>query len=114
MDTPLWMWAVFFGIVLILLVLDLGVLHRKEKEISVRESLWLSAGYIFISLCFAAGVDYFLGGEKSRDFLTSYFVEESLSMDNILVMSMVFTHFHIPRQYQHRVLFWGIFGVVAL
>ena len=114
MGEPLWMWGAFFAIVLVLLVLDLGLFHREEREISVRESLWQSAGYIFISLCFAACVHQFVGGRASRDFLTSYFVEKSLSMDNILVMSMVFSHFYIPRRYQHRVLFWGILGVLLL
>jgi len=113
-STPLWMWAGFFAIVLALMVFDLGLLHRKEREIGVRESLWLSCGYIFISLCFGGLVNHYLGGHAGKDFFTAYFIEKSLSMDNILVMSMVFAHFQIPRQHQHRVLFWGILGVIIL
>lgn len=114
MDKPLWMWAGFFAVVTGLLVFDLGLLHRKERDISVRESLLLSAGYIFVSLCFGAAVCHFIGGRAGKDFFTSYFIEKSLSLDNILVMSMVFAHFTIPRRYQHRVLFWGILGVLLL
>jgi tellurite resistance protein TerC len=114
MDKPLWMWAAFFGIVATLLILDLGILHRKERDISVSESLKLSAGYILVSVCFGLLVNHYLGGRAGKQFFTGYVVEKSLSMDNILVMSMVFSHFYIPRRYQHRVLFWGILGVVLL
>jgi len=114
MDKPLWMWAGFFGVVVALLVFDLGLLHRKERDISVRDSLLLSVGYIAVALCFGFAVMHYIGLKAGKDFFTGYFVEESLSMDNILVMSMVFSHFMIPRRYQHRVLFWGILGVVLL
>ena len=113
-DTGFWMWAGFFATVLFLLVLDLGLLHRKEREIGVKESLWLSAGYITIAVCFGFVIDYMVDGTASSNYFTAYFIEKSLSMDNIFVMSLVFTHFAIPRMYQHRVLFWGILGVVLL
>jgi len=114
MDKPLWMWAGFFAIVVALLAFDLGLLHRNQREISVRESLWLSLGYVMVSMCFGAAIYHYLGKHAGKDFLTGYFIEKSLSMDNILVMSMVFSHFTIPRRYQHRVLFWGILGVILL
>lgn len=114
MDKPLWMWGGFFAVVLALLVFDLGLLHRKEREISIPESLWLSAAYITVAMCFGCSVYYYLGKHAGRDFFTGYFVEKSLSMDNIFVMSLVFSHFYIPRRYQHRVLFWGILGAICL
>lgn len=113
-DTGFWMWIGFFATVVFLLVMDLGLLHRKEREIGVRESLWLSAGYIAIAMGFGFVIHIMMNGTASSNYFTAYFIEKSLSMDNIFVMSMVFAHFHIPRLYQHRVLFWGILGVVLL
>ena len=95
-------------------ILDLGILHKKQKEISVRESLRMSGFYICVALCFGAFVWATLGHQAASQFVTGYIVEETLSMDNILVMSLIFTYFQIPRLYQHRVLFWGIVGVVLL
>ncbi|MDX2112828.1 MAG: TerC family protein [Alphaproteobacteria bacterium] len=114
MDKPLWMWGVFLLIVVILLVLDLGVLHRKQREIGVRESLGLSAFYIMIGLLFGGWVWYELGAQSGKEYLTGFVVEKTLAMDNIFVISLIFTYFAIPRIYQHRVLFWGILGVIIL
>jgi tellurite resistance protein TerC len=118
---PTWLWLVFIGIVVALLVFDLGVLHRKEREIEVAESLWMSAGYIAIALLF--GLWILLGfpdaDEETRttmavQYFTGFFVEKTLAMDNVFVISLIFTYFAIPRLYQHRVLFWGILGVIVL
>jgi tellurite resistance protein TerC len=114
MDKPLWMWGAFLGIVIILLILDLGVLHKKEKEISIKESLLLSAFYITIGLLFGAFVWLELGATSGKEYLTGFIVEKTLAMDNIFVISLVFTYFAVPRIYQHRVLFWGILGVIVL
>jgi tellurite resistance protein TerC len=114
MGKPLWLWLVFFTIVIVLLALDLGILHRKEREIGVRESLWLSAGYIGIACAFGTWVWWQLGGEAGMNFFTGFAVEKSLSLDNVFVISLIFTYFAIPRLYQHRVLFWGILGVIVL
>lgn len=114
MDKPLWMWAAFLGIVLVLLVLDLGIFHRKQKEIGVRESLTTSAIYISIGLLFGLFVWHELGPNSGREYYTGFLIEKTLSMDNIFVMSLIFTHLSIPRKYQHRVLFWGILGVIVL
>lgn len=114
MEKPLWMWAAFLGIVLVLLVLDLGVFRRKQKEIGVRESLSTSAIYICIGLMFGLFVWHELGADAGREYYTGFLIEKTLSMDNIFVMSLIFTHLSIPRQYQHRVLFWGILGVIVL
>jgi tellurite resistance protein TerC len=113
-DKPLWMWAVFIGIVLFLLVLDLGVLHRKEHEIGVKESLWMSLFYFVIALAFGSWVWFELGAQSGKEFMTGYLVEKTLALDNVFVISLVFTYFAIPSLYQHRVLFWGILGVIVL
>ncbi|TDQ80555.1 tellurite resistance protein TerC [Dongia mobilis] len=114
MGKPLWLWLVFLAIVVVLLALDLGVLHRKEREIGVSESLWLSAGYIGIACAFGTWVWWQLGSEAGLNFFTGFAVEKSLSLDNVFVISLIFTYFAIPRLYQHRVLFWGILGVIVL
>lgn len=109
-----WLWLVFLAVVVILLALDLGVLHKDDREIEVKESLWLSAGYIGIALIFGAWLWSHLGAESGMAYFTGYLIEKSLSMDNVFVIALIFTYFAIPRQYQHRVLFWGILGVVVL
>ena len=114
LDKPAWVWLLFLGIVTVLLVLDLGVLHRKQREIPVSESLWLSAGYITVALVFGGWVWWSMGETAGMAYLTGFLVEKSLSLDNVFVISLIFTYFAVPRLYQHRVLFWGILGVIVL
>lgn len=114
MGKPVWMWATFMGIVGILLAFDLGVLHRKTREISIKESLWLSVFYICIALIFGAWVWHSLGEQSGKEYLTGLIVEKTLAMDNVFIISLIFTYFAIPPLYQHRVLFWGILGVIIL
>ena len=114
MGKPIWMWAVFLGVVVTLLVLDLGVLHRKVREIKVGESLWMSGFYIAIALIFGGWVWYELGAQSGEEYLTGFLVEKTLAMDNVFLISLIFTFFAIPPLYQHRVLFWGILGVIVL
>lgn len=111
---PAWMWLSFIGIVIALMALDLGVLHKENKEIGVKESLVLSAGYISLGLLFGAWVWWYLGEASGMNYLTGFVVEKSLAMDNVFVIAMIFTYFAVPRIYQHRVLFWGIIGVIIL
>ena len=111
---PLWMWLGFLGVVATLLTLDLGVLHRKQREIGVRESLALSAVYIALGLGFGGWVWWYLGETAGMQYLTGFVIEKSLAMDNVFVIAMIFSYFAIPRLYQHRVLFWGILGVIVL
>ena len=111
---PLWMWFAFLAIVVTLLALDLGVLHKTQREIGVAESLVLSAVYIGLGLAFGGWVWWFLGETAGLQFVTGFVIEKSLAMDNVFVIAMIFTYFAIPRQYQHRVLFWGILGVIVL
>ncbi|MCW2394938.1 MULTISPECIES: TerC family protein [unclassified Sphingobium] len=111
---PAWMWLMFMGLVLALLVFDLGVLHKEEKEIGVRESLAMSAFYITLGLAFGGWIWWQLGPTAGLNYVTGFVVEKSLAMDNVFVIAMIFTYFGIPRLYQHRVLFWGILGVIVL
>ena len=112
--TAVWMWFSFLAIVLALLALDLGVLHKENKEIGIRESLLLSAFYITLGVAFGGFVWWQSGAQAGIEYLTGFVVEKSLAMDNIFVIAMIFGYFAIPRQYQHRVLLYGILGVIVL
>ena len=133
---PVWIWLTFIVAVLAILAFDLGVLHRDSHEIGVRESLNMSALYIGLGLAWAAAVywiylNYADAGALDPQiaaaatpedrawtavklYLTGYLVEKTLAMDNVFIISMIFTYFAVPRMYQHRVLFWGILGVIVL
>jgi tellurite resistance protein TerC len=111
---PTWMWIVFLSIVLLLLVIDLGLFHKKDKEIGVKESLRMTAFYIVIALLFGLWIWKQLGFQSFSEYLTGFLVEKSLALDNIFLISVIFSSLSIPLKYQHRVLFWGILGVIVL
>ena len=111
---PLWMWLLFLTIVATLMVVDLGLLHKEQREIPVSESLLLSAVYIGLGVAFGAGVWWQLGAQSGMEYLTGFAVEKALAMDNVFVIAMIFSFFAVPRKYQHRVLLWGILGVIVL
>ena len=111
---PLWMWLAFLAVVAVLLVFDLGVLNRKTHEIGMRESLALSAFYIALGLAFGAWIWWEIGREAGIEYLTGFVVEKSLAIDNVFVIAMIFATLGIPRLYQHRVLVYGILGVIVL
>lgn len=111
---PLWMWLTFVAVVLFLLALDLGVLHKDSREIGIKESFALSAFYIALGLAFGGWLWFQSGEQAGLEYLTGFVVEKSLAMDNIFVIAMIFGYFSIPRAYQHRVLLWGILGVIVL
>jgi tellurite resistance protein TerC len=114
MHKPVWMWGAFLSVVLLLLAFDLGILHRTDKEISVKQSLRLSLFYICMGLLFGGFIWLELGAASAQEYYTGFLIEKTLSMDNIFVISLVFSYFAIPRMYQYRVLFWGIIGVIVL
>ena len=114
LGTPLWLWLSFLATVVILLALDLGVLHRGNREIGVRESLVQSAVYISLGLGFGGFVWAQLGATAATEYVTGFVVEKSLAIDNVFVIAMIFGALAIPRAYQYRVLFWGILGVIVL
>lgn len=111
---PIWMWVLFISIVLSLLVLDLGVFHKDDHEIGVAESLKMSAFYIVLGISFSGFVWWQIGPTETAQYLTAFVVEKTLALDNIFVIALIFSFFAVPRQYQHRVLFWGILGVIVL
>jgi tellurite resistance protein TerC len=119
---PLWMWLAFLALVIVLLAFDLGVLHREDRELGVAESLWLSAFYIGIALLFGVYVwwSYETGRLITEDgshagiaYFTGFFIEKSLSIDNVFIISLIFGYFAIPRKYQYRALVWGILAVIV-
>ena len=114
LGTPLWLWFTFIGLVVGLLILDLGVLNNAHHEIGVRESLRLSALYITLGVAFGGFVWSQFGGVAAAEYMTAFVVEKTLALDNVFVIALIFSFFAIPRAYQHRVLFWGILGVIVL
>ncbi len=107
-------WIFFHVLVFILLFLDLKVFHRKAHAVHVKEALGWSAFWIFLALCFNAGVYYFLGRQAALEFLTGYLLEKSLSVDNLFVFLLIFSCFKVPAVYQHKTLFWGIIGALMM
>jgi len=109
-----WGWIGFNVVVLAILALDLGVLHRRSEKVSLKEAATWSAVWVALSLCFAFAIWRTMGEEKGLEFLTGYLIEYALSVDNIFVFVLIFTYFKVPENYQHRVLFWGIIGALLL
>ncbi|HKY80550.1 MAG TPA: TerC family protein [Sphingobium sp.] len=114
LGTPAWFWMVFFAIVLALTAFDLGVLHKENREIGIAESLKLSAFYIAVALAFGAWIWWARGPEPGVQYFTGFFIEKALSIDNVFVISLIFSYFAIPARYQYRALLWGIIGVIVL
>ncbi|KFC61760.1 Integral membrane protein TerC [Devosia sp. LC5] len=112
LGTPVYFWVAFIALVIGLLVFDLGVLHKDEHEIGAKESLTLYGFYVLIALAFGGWVWWQRGAEAGLEFYTGYLLEQSLAMDNMFVIATIFGFLAIPRLYQHRVLFWGILGVI--
>jgi tellurite resistance protein TerC len=134
-----WAYGIFIGIVLLFLALDLGVFHREAHEVKIKEAaiwsvVWVTMGVAFTGLVYLAyekhylglGIDTLMytdsgtargvvdGATAAKQYLTGYFVEKSLAMDNIFVIAIIFSAFAIPNKYQHRVLFWGIIGALVM
>ena len=114
LGTPAWLWLAFLGIVAALTAFDLGVLNRKDREMGIAESLKLSAFYIGIALLFGGWVWLAKGAEPGMQYFTGFFIEKALSIDNVFVISLIFTYFAIPPKYQSRALLWGIVAVIVL
>jgi tellurite resistance protein TerC len=114
LGTPVWFWLSFLSIVVALTAFDLGFLHKEDKEMGISESLKLSAFYISIALLFGGWVWYARGAEFGMQYYTGFFIEKALSIDNVFVISLIFTYFAIPPKYQYRALLWGIIAVIIL
>lgn len=114
MATSIWFWVFFNAFVLGMLALDLGVFHRKAHVVSAREAATWTAVWVALALLFCLGLYIFEDGKTAVTFLTGYLIEESLSVDNIFVIVMIFAYFKVPDEHQHRVLFWGILGALVM
>ena len=118
LDIAAWQWGALLAFIVALLVVDLLLVHRKPHEIHFKEaaiesSIWISIGVAF------TGVIYLLGGSTdggaaAGEYISGFLLEKSLSVDNVFVWAVIFTYFAVPKQYQFRVLFWGIFGALVL
>ncbi len=108
------LWIFFNVFVLAMLALDLGVFHKKSHEVSVREALTWTVVWITLAMCFNLFVFYYFDKEKALEFFTGYIIEKSLSVDNIFVIILIFSYFQVPSAHQHKVLFWGILGALAM
>jgi tellurite resistance protein TerC len=108
------LWLGFLAFVAMMLALDLGVFHRKAHAISLREAAAWSGVWIGLAALFALGIFHFYGAERGLEFTTGYLIEKALSVDNIFVMVVLFGAFKVPAHQQHRVLFWGIVGALAM
>jgi tellurite resistance protein TerC len=111
--TP-WHWAAFILFVLFFLALDLGVFHRGSDTVKFKEALAWSALWFLLAMLFAGALFFLRGREESVQFTTGYLIELSLSLDNILVIALIFSAFRVPPEFQHRVLFWGILGALVM
>jgi tellurite resistance protein TerC len=114
MSDQAWWWIAFNVFLLGMLALDLGVFHRKAHEVKLKEALIWSCVWIGLALLFNLGILLWLGSEPALAFLTGYLIEKSLSVDNLFVFALIFSYFHVPSQYQHKVLFWGIIGALVM
>ncbi len=114
LGTPIWFWLSFLALVITLTAFDLGVLHKTDREMGIAESLKLSAFYISIALAFGGWIWMARGGEAGMQYFTGFFIEKALSIDNVFVISLIFTAFAIPPRYQYRALLWGIIAVIVL
>jgi tellurite resistance protein TerC len=110
----LWLWVVFNIFVLGMLALDLGVFNRKAHTITLREATLWTTAWIGLALLFNFGIYRYMGPAEGLEFLTGYLIEKALSVDNIFVFVLIFSYFRVPTQYQHRILFWGIFGALIM
>ena len=114
METQTVAWVVFNVLVLSALALDLIVFHRRPHALGIKEALAWVALWVSLAAGFAGLIAYWKGADAALQFATGYLVEESLSVDNMFVFLMIFSYFGVPRAYQHRVLFWGIFGALVM
>lgn len=114
LGTPAWFWLAFIGLVAALTAFDLGILHKEDRAMGIGESLRLTAFYVAIALAFGAWVWFAKGADLGMKYYTGFFIEKALSIDNVFVISLIFTFFAIPVKYQYRALLWGIIAVIVL
>jgi tellurite resistance protein TerC len=111
---PIWIWIAFVGFVSVLLVADLLLVHRTAHVITTKEAAIESAIWIAIGVSFTGVVFMWHGGGAAGEYISGYLIEKSLSVDNVFVWALIMSYFAVPREYQFRVLFWGVFGALVL
>lgn len=114
MPTDVLLWLGFSIFLMIMLALDLGVFHKNSHVVEFKEAMIWSGVWIGLALLFNVGIFYYFGKVKGLEFMTGYLIEKSLSIDNVFIIALIFTYFNVPRQYQHRVLFWGVIGALIM
>ena len=114
MPTDVLLWLGFSVFLIIMLALDLGVFHKNSHVVEFKEAMIWSGVWIGLALLFNVGIFYYFGKVKGLEFMTGYLIEKSLSIDNVFIIALIFTYFNVPRQYQHRVLFWGVIGALIM
>ena len=111
MDVSLWIWFLLLGGIIAMLLVDL-LLHRDAHVIGVREAAWWSALWVSIGLAVGGVIWWFYGSEFGMQYFAGYVIEKSLAVDNVFIWAVIFSYFAVPRQYQHRVLFYGVVGAL--
>ena len=113
MDVPIWVWPAFLSFIALVLVLDLFVFHRTAHAVELKEAFIWSMVWVVMGTSFGGIVWLWAGSEYAGQYIAGYVIEKSLSVDNIFVFALIFGFFSVPREYQHRVLVWGIIGAVV-
>jgi len=113
-DVPLWGWGALLAFIVLLLLVDLVVFHKEAHDINTKEAAIESVIWISIGLAFTFVVWFAFSGAAAGEYISGYLIEKSLSVDNVFVWALIFSYFKVPGKYQHRVLFWGIFGALVL
>jgi tellurite resistance protein TerC len=113
-DVPIWVWFAFLALISVLLIVDLLLVHRTPhapttKEAAIESAVWISIGVAFTGAIFA-----WHGGQAAGEYISGYLIEKSLSVDNVFVWALIMSYFAVPREFQFRVLFWGVFGALVL
>ena len=113
-DVPIWIWFAFLALISVLLIVDLLLVHRTPhapttKEAAIESAVWISLGVAFTGAIFA-----WHGGQAAGEYISGYLIEKSLSVDNVFVWALIMSYFAVPREFQFRVLFWGVFGALVL
>jgi len=113
-DVHPWQWMIFVGLLTVLIVADLLLVHRTAHEITFREAAIESTIWIAIGLSFTGVIFWWHGSQAAGEYVSGYLIEKSLSIDNVFVWAVIFSYFGVPKKYQFRTLFWGIFGALIL
>lgn len=112
MDVPIWAWGAVLAVILVMLAVDL-LAHRKAHVVSVREAAVWSAVWVSLGLAFGGVIWWAYGAQAGGEYYAGYLIEKSLAVDNVFVFALIFTYFAVPREYQHRVLFYGVLGALV-